>query len=101
MEPPVRAICAKQTVINIVGVAGLDRMSPCGDRLRKVFRVNYITSGPLLQVFERLAEIFESLPVHEFHFAVRGHGCHQSRNSVEDQAKALLALELSLLCPFL
>src|SRR5580704_13961413 len=100
MEPTVYTISTTQTMINIVGITGLDRMSPGGDRVGEVAGVNCFTGGPPLQVLERLAEIFQNLAVDEFNLAPRSHGCHESRNSVDDQAKTLLALALGLLRPF-
>src|SRR5260370_24108977 len=58
-----------------------------GDHTSTIIGMNGVSVGPILQFLNRLAEIFQDLPVQEFNFAGRIHGTYQAGNAVDDQAK--------------
>jgi hypothetical protein len=57
--------------------------------------VDSFVRGPMLQLLNRLAEIFQDLTVEEFHLAGGTQGTYKPRNGVDDQTKTLLQRRLA------
>src|SRR2546425_871455 len=71
---------------------GLHAPLPRIDHARKVIRMEGIAGSPILQFLSRLAEIFQNLAVEKLDLAFRTQGTYESRNTVDDPAKAFLTL---------
>src|SRR6267154_5056322 len=61
MKPPVRTVSTAQTVVNVIGIPGFDRVPPCGDRLGEIIWVDRVAGTPTFQFFKSLAEVFQDL----------------------------------------
>src|SRR6266403_4226665 len=92
MKPPVRTVSTAQTVVNVIGIPGFDRVPPCGDRLREIIRVDGFAGTPTFQFFKSLAEVFQVLVVDEFDLAFRSHYGYQAGDAIDDQANTLFTL---------
>ncbi len=90
VEPTVHAIGSTATILNIKRLPGFDRVPIGVDHAMKVIRMNVVAGVPILQFLNRLAEIFQHLPVDEFDLARRTRGGNKPGNAVDDQAQALL-----------
>ena len=66
MEPAVLAIASPDAMLEFVRLAGFDGVLPGSDDAGKVGRVNSVGGAPLLQFFERPAEVLEDLAVDVF-----------------------------------
>src|SRR3989442_211194 len=71
---------------------GLHAPLPRIDHARKVIRMEGIADSPILQFLSRLAEIFQDRAAGKFELPLRNPGTYESRNTVDDPAKAFLTL---------
>src|SRR6266403_4824938 len=91
MKPPVRTVSTAQTVVNVIGIPGFDRVPPCGDRLREIIWMDGFAGTPTFQFFKSLAEVFQDLVVDEFDSTFPRHYSYQAGDAIDDQAKSLFA----------
>ena len=75
---------------NSYGLARFDGVLPGGDARGEVVRVNSVCGAPLLQFFERPAEVLDYLAVDVFDAAVRRHDRDQTGDGLDDQPKGFL-----------
>ena len=68
------------------------RPGPCGGYSRKAVRVNRVRARPLLQFFERSADVFKDGSVDEFDRSNRSHHRERCGNAVDDLAKCEFVL---------
>src|SRR5215470_4654099 len=61
LYPSINTISASIPLLNLVGLARFDRLSPCLDDSGKVVRVNDIDARPVFQFLAGLAEILQDL----------------------------------------
>src|SRR5262245_51767092 len=74
-----------------------DGAFPGSDDKTAVIGMNGVAGFPILQFFNRLAEIIDGLTVDKLNLAGRVHRGDEPRNAVDDQAKALLVRTKNLL----
>jgi len=89
------AVLSLDLVGNVIRITRFDRVSPRGDHLREVIRMNGVVGSPALQLFESFAEVFQDLVVDEFDLTCRGHDGYQAGNAIDDQPNTLFALAWS------
>jgi hypothetical protein len=95
LEPAVRTIGTPLAELKSVRLPCFDRVPSRVDHTRKIIRVDSFVRGPMLQLLNRLAEIFQDLTVEEFHLAGGTQGTYKPRNGVDDQTKTLLQRRLA------
>ena len=79
-------------MLDFVWLTGFDRVLPGGFYIREVSRMDGIDGAPLLQFFERPAEVLEDLAVDMLDLARRRHDRDQGGNGLHDQARVALAV---------
>jgi hypothetical protein len=91
LKPPVRAVCAAETMLIFEGNSGRDCLCPCGDRARTIVGVNGVTGAPALQVLERPAEVLEHLAVDLLERTLGREDADQAGDCIDEQSKARFA----------
>src|SRR5215813_4223620 len=74
-----------------------DGAPPSLDNKRTVIRMNGVAGFPVLQFFNRIAEILDGLTIDKLNLAGSVHRGDEAGNAVDDQAQALLVRTKSLL----